>query len=294
MNEPELQVSPTNAAAAKQPTNAISVDVEDYYQVAAFEDVVSRGEWERYEPRVERNCGWLLDLFAKHDVKATFFVLGWVAERWPGLVRKIKSEGHELASHGYDHRRVTTQTPERFRADIAKTKRILEDISGVEVIGYRAPTYSIVRETLWALDVILEEGYLYDSSIFPIHHDRYGIPGAGRFPWVVRKAGDSKLWEFPISTARLAGFNLPFVGGGYTRHLPWGFIRWGMNRLNSREGQPAMVYVHPWEIDPEQPRQPTKMLNRFRHYRNLRRTRERLVALVRSFRFTTARGVLGL
>ncbi len=294
MKKQEPRTNSANPGSTEPLTNAFSVDVEDYFQVAAFEDVISRDEWDRFEPRVEQNSHWLMELLAEHDVRATFFVLGWIAERWPTLIRKIHEEGHELASHGYDHQRITTQTPEQFRADIAKSKHILEDIAGVEVIGYRAPTYSIVRETMWALDVILEEGYQYDSSIFPIHHDRYGIPDAQRFPSVVRSANNSELWEFPISTTRLAGFNFPFVGGAYTRLLPWKFVKWGMRRLNFRERQPAMVYIHPWEIDPEQPRQNARILNRIRHYRNLKGTKKRLIDLLGEFRFTTARGVLGL
>lgn len=284
-----------SVGADGQVVNAFSIDVEDYFQVAAFDDVISRREWDGFEPRVEENCRWLLQFLEEHEVKATFFVLGWVAERWPDLVREIPLRGHELASHGYDHRRVTTQTPSEFREDVAKTKRILEDLAGVEVLGYRAPTYSIVRETLWALDVILEEGYSYDSSIFPIHHDLYGIPGAQRFPWVVRERGDSRLWEFPISTGRLFGVNFPFIGGGYTRLLPWHFVRWGMRRLNFGERRPAMVYLHPWEVDPEQPRQKAaRRMSRLRHYRNLALTKKRLHKLAEEFRFTTVREVLEL
>lgn len=274
--------------------NAFSVDVEDYYQVAAFERVVPRHRWEEYEPRVVDNTRRLLDLFDKHGVQATFFVLGWVAERRPQLVREVHRAGHEVASHGYDHRRVTEQTPDEFRDDVRRTKHLLEDLSGAEVIGYRAPNYSIVERTLWALDIVLEEGHGYDSSIFPILHDRYGIPGAQRFPWLARTQDGASLYEFPISTIRVAGVSLPFVGGGYLRHFPWRFVRWGMRRLNLREHQPAMVYIHPWEIDPEQPRQPAGMLNSIRHYRNLARTEERLGRLFREFRFTTARSVLGL
>ncbi len=274
--------------------NAFSVDVEDYYQVVAFEKVVSRQRWEEYEPRVERNTLRLLELFAEHDVKATFFVLGWVAKHHPRVVREIQASGHEVASHGWDHRRVTELSPVEFREDIRRTKAVLEDLSGVEVIGYRAPNYSIVEETLWALDIILELGHRYDSSIFPIRHDRYGIPGADRFPWVIREQPEDQLVEFPISTVRLAGMILPFVGGGYLRHFPAWFIHWGMRRLNRRESQPAMVYIHPWEIDPEQPRQPVGKVNTVRHYRNLDLTEKRLERLFREFRFTTVREVLGL
>lgn len=274
--------------------NAFSIDVEDYFQVAAFEDVVRREDWERCEQRVVPNTLRLLDLLARHKVLATFFVLGWIAERWPDLVRRIRSAGHELACHGYDHRRVTALSPDEFRRDVRKSKDILEQIGGHEILGYRAPTYSIVRSNLWALDVLLEEGFRYDSSIFPIRHDRYGISDARRFPWRARESEDGVLHEFPISTVRLAGVNLPFVGGGYLRLFPMAFVRWGLRRLNGVERQPVMVYVHPWEIDPDQPRQPVGRFTRWRHYRNLDKTEERLDSLLREFRFAPVRSVLGL
>ncbi len=233
--------------------NAFSVDVEDYFQVMAFEKAIRRDQWEGLEPRVERNTRRLLDLCARYGVRGTYFVLGWVAERCPGLVRDIRAAGHELGTHGYDHRRVTTLTPAQFRDDVRRSKGAIEDAAGVEVIGYRAPNYSIVRETLWAMDVLIEEGFRYDSSIFPIRHDRYGIPDFPRFPRRVRGSNGTALHEFPISTVRLAGMNLPFVGGGYLRHFPLAFIRWGMRRLNGGERRPAIVYIHPWEIDPGQP-----------------------------------------
>ncbi|HYH44172.1 MAG TPA: XrtA system polysaccharide deacetylase, partial [Thermoanaerobaculia bacterium] len=227
-------------------------------------------------------------------VKGTFFVLGWVAERWPGLVRDIKAGGHELGTHGHDHRRVTTLTPAQFREDLRRSKKLIEDASGAEVIGYRAPNYSIVRETLWAMDVLIEEGFRYDSSIFPIRHDRYGIPDFPRFPRRVRGSNGTALHEFPISTVRLAGMNLPFVGGGYLRHFPFGFVRWGMRRLNGGEQRPAIVYIHPWELDPDQPRQKAGWLTKIRHYRNLSATEGRLARLFTDYRFTTVREVLGL
>jgi polysaccharide deacetylase family protein (PEP-CTERM system associated) len=210
------------------------------------------------------------------------------------VVRAIGAAGHEIASHGWDHCRITKQTPDQFREDVRRTKGLLEEIAGVEVIGYRAPNYSIVEQTLWALDIVLEEGHRYDSSIFPIRHDRYGIPGARRFPWIIRSADGAELVEFPISTVRVAGMILPFVGGGYLRHFPLWFARWGMRRLNQREGQPAMVYIHPWEVDPGQPRQPVDRLTALRHYRNLERTEDRLERLLREFRFASVREVLGL
>jgi polysaccharide deacetylase family protein (PEP-CTERM system associated) len=274
--------------------NAFSVDVEDYFQVASFENSIPRDAWDGLEPRVERNTQRLLELCGEHRVKGTFFVLGWVAERWPQLVREIRDAGHELGTHGQDHRRVTTLTPSEFRADIRRSKQTIEDIAGVEVIGYRAPSYSIVRETMWAVDVLAEEGFRYDSSIFPIRHDRYGIPDFPRFPRPLRGENGTALHEVPISTVRLAGMNLPFVGGGYLRHFPFAFIRWGMERLNGFERRPAILYVHPWEIDPDQPRQPVRWLTGVRHYRNLDRTEERLTRLFSNYSFTTIREVLGL
>jgi len=274
--------------------NAFSVDVEDYFQVGAFERHVPRQDWNRLEPRVERNTRRLLDLCNEHGVKGTFFVLGWVAERWPGLVRDIRDAGHELGTHGQDHRRVTTLTPPQFREDVRRSKGLIEDAAGTEVIGYRAPNYSIVRETMWAMDVLMEEGFRYDSSIFPIRHDRYGIPDFPRFPRPVRGSNGSSLHEVPISTVRLAGMNLPFVGGGYLRQFPMSFIRWGMRRLNRIERRPAVLYIHPWELDPEQPRFRVPFLTGVRHYRNLHLTESRLAELFGAYRFTTIREVLGL
>ncbi|HEX6903284.1 MAG TPA: XrtA system polysaccharide deacetylase [Thermoanaerobaculia bacterium] len=274
--------------------NAFSVDVEDYFQVGLFERSIPRERWGSFEPRVERNTRRLLDLCAEHGVTGTFFCLGWVAERWPGLIRDIRDAGHELGTHGQDHRRVTTLSPEEFRQDLRRSKRVIEDVAGVEVIGYRAPNYSIVRETMWAVDVLLEEGFRYDSSIFPIHHDRYGIPDFPRFPRPVKGENGAALQEFPISTIRFAGMNFPFVGGGYLRHFPLNFIRWGMRRLNQHERRPAIVYIHPWELDPDQPVQPVGALTRIRHYRGLEHTEERLARLFSEYAFTSCREILGL
>jgi len=216
-----------------------------------------------------------------------------VAERWPELVRGIAADGHELATHGQDHRRVTTLTPAEFRADVRRSKATIEQIAGQPVIGYRAPNYSIVRETMWAMDVLAEEGFRYDSSIFPIRHDRYGIPDFPRSPVPVRGSNGTALHEFPISTVRLGGVNLPFTGGGYLRHFPLSFARWGIGRVNA-EGLPAILYIHPWEIDPGQPRQPVPWLTRLRHYRNLDATEGRLARLFGEFQFAPVREVLGL
>lgn len=273
------------------PLNAFSVDVEDFFHVAAFAHLIRPEDWPNFETRVEDNTRRLLDLLARYDVRATMFVLGWVAERAPELVREMHAAGHELAIHGYSHQRVTELTPDQFREDVRSAKEIVEQIAGVEIEGYRAPTYSIVKETMWATDILLEEGFRYDSSIFPIRHDRYGIPDAPRFPWVVTARNGSRLVEFPISTLRLFGQNFPFVGGGYLRLLPASYVEWGMRKLN-REGKPVIVYTHPWEIDPDQPRQAVGLLTRIRHYGNLRGTEGRLARLFERFRFGTVRAVL--
>lgn len=273
--------------------SAFSVDVEDYFHVEAFRGVVDPNDWASMEQRVEPNTRRLLDLLGEFDVRGTFFVLGWVAERRPELVRDILSAGHEVGIHGYDHRPITAMTPQAFREDIRRAKGIVEDVTGEAVLGYRAPTYSVVKDTLWALDVMLEEGLRYDSSVFPIVHDRYGIPDAARYPWVEQRAG-ADLVEFPISTVRLLGRNLPFVGGGYLRLLPMSYVRWGMRRVTRSEGRPTMLYVHPWEIDAGQPVLPLGRLAAYRHYHGLGRVEDRLRRLLQEFRFGTVRSVLGL
>ena len=271
--------------------NAMSVDVEDYFQVSAFDAVVNRSEWSTRESRVVRNTERLLDLFDESQVRATFFVLGWVAEHHPALVRTIASRGHEIASHGYGHRLVYSQTPDEFRRDVSRAKSLLEDSAGVTVAGYRAPSFSITARSLWALDVLLEEGYRYDASIFPIRHDRYGMPDAPRRPHVMQRAAGS-LAEVPGSTVRVGSTNLPVAGGGYFRILPYWWTRWGIARLNRIERQPAVFYLHPWEIDPDQPRIAASAMSRFRHYRNLHKTEGRLRALLRDFHFGTVRDLL--
>jgi len=273
--------------------NALSVDVEDYFHAEAFRHIVDPSDWDSMDQRVEPNTRRLLELLNGFGVKGTFFVLGWVAERRPGLVSDIHAGGHEVGIHGYDHRPITAMTPARFREDLRRAKGIVEDATGHAVLGYRAPTYSVVKDTLWALDVMIEEGLRYDSSIFPIVHDRYGIPDAERFPWIEERDGD-RLVEFPISTIRLLGRNLPFVGGGYLRLLPMSYVRWGMRRVTGRERRPALVYVHPWEIDPDQPVLDVGRLARIRHYGGLARVEHRLRRLLREFRFDTVRSVLGL
>ena len=271
--------------------NALTVDVEDYFQVEAFTNVIRKEDWERWEPRVERNTHRLLELFARHNVKGTFFILGWVAERHPELVREVTRAGHEIACHGYDHQLIRTQGSEIFRADIRRAKSLLEDVTGAQVVGYRAPTYSVTEQTLWALDLLIEEGFQYDSSIFPVHHDRYGIPGAERFPHVIRRAS-GEIIEFPPSTVRIAGQNLPAAGGGYFRLMPYSMFRWALRRINRRERQPAIFMVHTWEVDPGQPVLPGTRLNVLRHRVNLRRTEARLAQLLDDFRFAPVHEVL--
>jgi polysaccharide deacetylase family protein (PEP-CTERM system associated) len=273
--------------------SAFSVDVEDYFHVEAFRRIVDPLDWGSMEQRVEPNTRRLLGLLDEFGTRATFFVLGWVAERTPGLVSDIHAAGHEVGIHGFDHRPITVMRPSEFREDIRRAKGVVEEAAGTEVLGYRAPTYSVVRETRWALDILMEEGLRYDSSIFPIVHDRYGIPDAERYPWIERR-GEAHLVEFPISTVRVFARNLPFVGGGYLRLLPMPYVRWGMRRVTGEEGRPAMLYVHPWEIDPEQPRLDVGGLTRLRHYRGLAGVERRLRALLRTFRFDSVRSVLGL
>jgi polysaccharide deacetylase family protein (PEP-CTERM system associated) len=273
------------------PVNALTVDVEDYYQVESFVNSVRREDWGLWESRVERNTHRLLDLFACHKARGTFFILGWIAERHPQLARAIAAAGHEIACHSYDHQFILSQRREDFRADVRRAKLLLEDITGEAVEGYRAPTYSIMKETLWALDILIEEGFRYDSSIFPIRHDRYGVPGAKRFPYVIYcKSGE--LIEFPPSTVRIAGQNLPMAGGGYFRLLPYPVFRWGVRRINRREGQPAIFMVHAWEVDPDQPVLPGTRLNVWRHRNNLNLTESRLERLLQDFRFISVREVL--
>jgi polysaccharide deacetylase family protein (PEP-CTERM system associated) len=275
------------------PVNALTVDVEDYYQVESFVKIIRREDWGYWEPRVERNTHRLLDLFARRRVRGTFFILGWVAERHPRLVREIAHAGHEIACHGYDHQFILHQEREAFRADVRYTKSLLEDITGEAIEGYRAPTYSIMEQTLWALDVLIEEGFRYDSSIFPIRHDRYGIPSAKRFPYSIHSPA-GEIVEFPPSTVRVAGQNIPVAGGGYFRLLPYTVFRWGLQRINRCEKEPAIFMVHAWEVDPDQPILPGSRFNIWRHRANLRLTEARLERLLDDFRFAPAREVLRL
>jgi polysaccharide deacetylase family protein (PEP-CTERM system associated) len=271
--------------------NAMSVDVEDYFHVSVFDGIVPRSTWVDMESRVAGNTHRLLDIFDEHRVRSTFFILGWVAERHPQLVRMIAERGHEVASHGHGHRLVYDQTLAAFREDVHRAKQVIEDAAGCAVGGYRAPSYSITPRSLWALDVLIEEGYLYDASIFPIRHDRYGIPVSPREPFYVeREAG--ALMEVPGSTVRFGAVNLPVAGGGYFRILPYSWTRWGIARLNDVEKRAAVFYLHPWEIDPGQPRLHAGWLGRFRHYRNLAKTESRLKTLLADFNFGTVAALL--
>ena len=261
--------------------NAMTVDVEDYFQVSAFEPYVARSTWDKQECRVERNVDRILQLFDRHGVKATFFTLGWIAERYPQMIRRMVEQGHEVASHGWSHVRVTQQDPTAFRQDVGRTKHLLEDLSGKEIIGYRAASYSIGASNLWALDVLRETGYQYSSSIYPIKHDLYGMPEAPRFAF---RPGDSDFLEFPVTTVKIGNKNLPCGGGGWFRLVPYAGMRWAMQRVNDVDLESAIFYFHPWEIDPDQPRQTgIDAKTRFRHYLNLGRMEARLDRLLGDF-----------
>lgn len=264
--------------------NAMTIDVEDYFQVSAFESHIPRDRWHSLPCRVEANIDRILALLDAANVKATFFTLGWIAEHYPAMVRRIVDDGHELASHGYSHARASDQSAEEFRSDVSRAKALLEDIAGKPVLGYRAPSFSIGTRNLWALDVLREAGYRYSSSIYPISHDHYGMPDAPRFAFYPR--GKDGLLELPITTVRLMKKNLPSGGGGYFRLFPYALSRWLIKRVNQQDRQPGIFYFHPWEIDPKQPRQHNVGLKtRFRHYVNLHRTEARLKALTRDFRW---------
>lgn len=274
--------------------NALSVDVEEYYHGLEFEAAVPAGERHRLPSRVEFNTGLVLDLFARHGLRATFFVVGAVAEAHPGLVRRIVKAGHEVGCHSYGHELVSRQGPAEFRDDVRRAKAVLEDLTGEAVIGYRAPNYSIGTRDAWAYDILLDEGFRYDSSIYPILHDRYGDVSAPRFPYPIRRRADNVLIEFPIGTARLLGVNLPIGGGGYFRLLPGRLTRRGIEWVNAEEGRGVMFYFHPWELDPDQPRPAMPLHHRFRHYVNLRRFGRKVDALLGHLPFAPARDVLGL
>ncbi|MEK6749932.1 MAG: XrtA system polysaccharide deacetylase [Pseudomonadota bacterium] len=272
--------------------NAFTLDVEDYYHVSAFEKVISPAQWAALPSRVERNTDVILEMLNKNNIRGTFFVLGWVAERNPGMVRRIADSGHEVASHGYSHRLVYNQSQAVFREETIRSKKLLEDTIGKPVIGYRAASYSITRKSLWALQVLAELGFSYDSSVFPVKHDRYGIYSAPRFPHRLTLESGAAIMEFPLSTSKVAGLNLPVAGGGYFRLFPYFLTRTGLGKINNQEQRPFIFYLHPWEVDVHQPRIKASLLSRFRHYQNLDTCQLKLDRLLKDFSFTTVRGVL--
>jgi polysaccharide deacetylase family protein (PEP-CTERM system associated) len=269
-------------------THAMTVDVEDYFHVAAFAKVISPADWDQWPSRVEANTHKLLQLFAQRNIKITFFILGWVAERYPELVRAISDQGHEIASHGYSHQLIYTQSPDVFRAETLKSKRILEDIAQRQVTGYRAASYSITRKSLWALDILAELGFTWDSSIFPTRHDNYGIPGSPEEPYRIITSSGDQLLEFPLTTAKVLGQAIPAAGGGYFRQYPYALSRWLFERASLNQTKPQIFYLHPWEIDPQQPRVPNaSWFSNFRHYTNLKRCLPRLERMLNDFEFST-------
>ncbi|MEE9320252.1 MAG: XrtA system polysaccharide deacetylase [Granulosicoccus sp.] len=274
-------VASLTTAAPESLVNAMTIDVEDYFQVSAFENSISRDNWLAFEQRVEASTDRILSMLDEHSTKGTFFTLAWVAERYPELIRRIVDNGHELASHGCNHTRVTELSPESFCADVRRSKRVLEDIGGQQVKGYRAPTYSINKANDWAHDILADEGYLYSSSIAPIKHDLYGIPDAPRF---AHRRGDSGLLEIPVSTVRLGGKNYPCAGGGWFRLYPYELSAWAMRRVNRKDAQSCVFYFHPWEIDAAQPRMSGLCAKtRLRHYLNLAKMQPRVEKLLKNF-----------
>lgn len=272
--------------------NALTIDVEDYFQVEAMARVISRDQWPSMEYRCERNTARLLELFADADVKGTFFVLGWVAERSPQLVRDIQAAGHEVACHGWSHRLIYRQTPEEFREETARSKALLEDLTGQAVLGYRAASFSIVKPSMWALDCLIDLGFTYDSSVFPIRHDNYGVPDAPLAPFRITAPSGRQIAEFPMAVAQFMGLSLPVSGGGYFRILPYAFVRSMLHRINRKAKRPFTFYLHPWEIDPGQPRIRASLKSRLRHYTNLSRCEGRLKSLLGEFGFAPMRDVL--
>jgi len=275
----------------KNIVNIFTVDVEDYFMVSAFSDVIPMHQWGNFESRIENNTLRVLDIIDKYSVNGTFFILGWVAERYPEIVKEIDRRGHEVACHSYCHRLVYNMTPEEFREDTRKAKAIIEGIIGKEISGYRAPSYSITENSIWALKILAEEGFEYDSSIFPIRHDRYGFPAYSRFPIMEETGTGWKILEIPLSTIKIFGENFPVGGGGYLRMYPLWFTQYAIRELNEKEYKSAIVYVHPWELDPDQPRLKSTKLSMFRHYINLGKTESRLDSLLGTFKFQSIRDI---
>lgn len=280
-----------NRASVK---HAMTIDVEDYYHVAAFSKVIQPADWENFPSRVEDNTRRILDLFDAQGVKSTFFILGWVAERRPDLVKEIDRRGHEIASHGYSHQLVYTQTPEVFRDETYRSKEILEQLVSKPVDGYRAASYSITGQSLWALDILMDLGFRWDSSIFPVRHDRYGMPNSPEEPyWIVGKNG-GRLLEFPLTTAKVMGLSVPAAGGGYFRQYPYFLSRWLFNRASQSGKRSQIFYLHPWEIDTDQPKiEGASWFSRFRHYTNIKKCASRLTQLLHDFEFGTMSESLG-
>jgi polysaccharide deacetylase family protein (PEP-CTERM system associated) len=264
--------------------NAVTFDVEDYFHVAVFTDQVHKSQWNSFPSRVEANTNRILEMLAQRGSLGTFFVLGWVAQKFPALVRNIADAGHEVACHSLDHRKVFQMTPAEFREDTRQAKEAIEDASGQRVRGYRAPSFSITRDSLWALGILVELGFEYDSSIFPVEHMSYGMPDTPRFPFLIR-TDSGPLVEFPMTTVEFAGLRSPLSGGAYMRLLPYWYIRWGFRYLNNHENQPFCFYLHPWELDPEQPRIKASLTARLRHYLGLRGAQSKLSRLLRDFDF---------
>lgn len=271
--------------------NALTVDVEDYFQVSAFANSIDRKEWDNHPLRVVNNTNKLLDLFDEYQIKATFFILGWVAERKKDLVLEIARRGHEVACHGFSHQLVYNQSPDVFREETVRAKNILEDIIQRPVIGYRAASYSITEKSKWALDILAESGFVYDSSIFPVRHDRYGMPNTPEHPYRLKTPAGHSIIEFPLSTVKIVNYRLPIAGGGYFRLYPYWLSRMGLKHINRQEKQ-FIFYLHPWEIDPEQPKISAGWLSRFRHYNNLDKCEARLRNLMSDFKFGTTWDVL--
>ncbi len=272
-------------------TNVLTIDVEDYFHVAALSKSIAGSDWDSQDCRVENNTNRLLDLFEQHSANITFFVLGWVAERYPHLVKEIDNRGHEVASHGYGHKLIYSQTPEEFKQETIRSKQLLEDLTGKVVTGYRAASYSITKKSLWALDILAETGFTYDSSIFPVYHDNYGIPDSPRFPHILKSPKGHSLVEYPLSTYRFLGQSVPVAGGGYFRLYPYWLSRFFYKSLN-KKNNPFVFYMHPWEVDPDQPRIKAGWFSEFRHYNNLDVCETRLQKLLTEFKFISMQSKL--
>ncbi|MFL0796117.1 MAG: DUF3473 domain-containing protein [Cellvibrionaceae bacterium] len=273
--------------------HALTIDVEDYYHVSALASAITPNDWDKWPSRVVNNTQRLLELFQKHAVKGTFFILGSVAEKQPQLIRDIAEAGHEVASHGYSHQLVYKQTPEVFREETRQSKEIIEDLSGQAVTGYRAASYSITRQSLWALDILGELGFKWDSSIFPVYHDRYGIPDSPKSPYNIQTSQGHTLTEYPLTSAALGNYHLPIAGGGYFRLFPYPLFKWLFSRASRQSSSPCMFYLHPWEIDDEQPRvSGISQLSKFRHYNNLDKCEQRLEKMLEDFPFSTVKNSL--